>query len=241
MNTLVSLNSIHAVVVDIEGTTTDIQFVHHVLFPYARKQIRAFIETHAQREDVARELTLVAQESGYDQTDLAGITDVLIQWIDQDKKVTPLKSLQGMIWEYGYKQGDFTGHIYEDVVSKLQEWHNAGIRLNVYSSGSVFAQKLLLGYSDEGDLTPLFTHYFDTHIGNKREQASYLNIIAKLDLVGEQILFLSDMVAELDAAQQAGMATIQLVRSESMEVGSHSQVSSFGQIHLTPSSNALLP
>ncbi|MGZ5010802.1 MAG: acireductone synthase, partial [Methylobacter sp.] len=155
----------------------------------------------------------------------------LIQWIDEDKKATPLKSLQGLIWEAGYRQGDFKGHLYADAAAKLKAWKEKGLDLYVYSSGSVYAQKLLFGHTEYGDLTPLFSGYFDTHIGGKKEKQSYDTIAEQLDIPANQLLFLSDIKEELDAAKDAGFETIWLVRDGMPDPqAEHRQVNSFDQI-----------
>ena len=128
----------------------------------------------------------------------AQATELLVRWIDEDRKLTPLKALQGMIWEDGYRRGAFTGHVYPDAVRNLRAWHDAGIALYVYSSGSVQAQQLLFGHSDAGDLTPLFAGYFDTRIGNKRETASYGAIAERIGLPPGRILFLYDVSPLVD-------------------------------------------
>lgn len=204
---------IKAVLTDIEGTTSSIAFVKDVLFPYAREHMAEFISDHALNPEVRDLLDDVCTEAG--QT-LNGeeIIAQLIRWIDEDKKVTPLKLLQGMIWERGYREGDYTGHVYQDAAEKLKEWHQQGIKLYVYSSGSVPAQKLLFGHSDCGDMTPLFSGYFDTRTGNKREADSYKAIAKEIGLPANEILFLSDIAEELQAAKSAGMQTVQLVRPE---------------------------
>ncbi len=224
---------IKAIVTDIEGTTSSISFVHDVLFPYARTRMREFVRARADNPEVAAQLAAVREMSN-PQLDVDGVIDQLIAWIDQDKKVTPLKALQGLIWEQGYLDGDFYGDIYADVVESLQNWHLQGIDLYVYSSGSVHAQKLLFGHTKYGDMTPLFSGYFDTQIGAKLETTSYQHIAQKLALPAEQILFLSDVKAELDAARAAGMNTCWLVRDgEPDKSAAHLQVHDFNAIDLT--------
>ncbi|MBU2479190.1 MAG: acireductone synthase, partial [Gammaproteobacteria bacterium] len=170
------------------------------------------------------------QEAGGGLDD-AGIVAQLECWIDEDRKITPLKSLQGLIWEAGYRNGDFKGHVYADAAAQLHAWHAQGIPLYVYSSGSVYAQKLLFGFSEAGDLTPLFSGYYDTHIGGKREAASYRAIVDDIKLPAAEILFLSDIVEELDAAGDAGMQTLQLVRDGELNQDSrHRQVQDFNAI-----------
>jgi len=209
---------IKAIVTDIEGTTSSISFVHNVLFPYAKSHIADFVREHRGNKDVSTQLNEVAELSGCARDDTDGLIQQLFDWIAQDKKITPLKALQGMIWEQGYKQGDFTGHVYEDVTPCLKEWNQQGIDLFVYSSGSVKAQKLIFGHTEYGDLTPLFKGYFDTRIGNKRDAESYKNIIEQIGFEPEQVLFLSDIEQELEAATQAGMQTYWLIREGDSDV-----------------------
>lgn len=202
---------IRAVLTDIEGTTSSLSFVKDVLFPYAYRQMERFLQQHATEPAVAQQLAAVNAEVGRE-LGLAEAVAQLRQWIDADRKFTPLKALQGMIWEEGYRNGAFTGHVYADAVQRLRVWHAAGMRLYVFSSGSVQAQKLLFGYSDYGDLTPLFSGYFDTTSGNKRDPAAYSTIAAAIGLPAQEILFLSDIAEELDAAHTVGMRTCQLLR-----------------------------
>lgn len=202
-----------AIVTDIEGTTTSIDFVHKTLFPYARARLRRFLAAHAGEAAVRRDLAEVARLEGRElSTDEAA--SVLERWIDEDRKATPLKSLQGLIWRQGYESGELKGHVYADAPEHLRRWHQRGIRLYVYSSGSVEAQKLIFGHTDHGDLTPLFSGYFDTRIGGKKEAQSYRTILRDTGLDGADVLFLSDVGEELDAARQAGMRTCQLLRDD---------------------------
>ncbi len=221
---------IQAIVTDIEGTTSSLSFVKDVLFPYAREHLAEFVRQHAPQPAVHRELDEVRQLNGQSLTD-AQVVAQLLRWIDEDKKITPLKALQGMIWEDGYKKGAFTGHLYEDAARKLKQWKQAGIRLYVFSSGSVLAQKLLFAHTGYGDLTSLFSDYFDTNIGNKREAAAYIKIAESIDTLSNRILFLSDIKEELDAAQVAGMQTFWLVRDGVIDPkATHRQVADFDAI-----------
>ena len=223
---------IRAILTDIEGTTSSLSFVHDVLFPYARAHIAAFVRDNAEDPRVASQLNDVRQLTGTD-LDLDGVVAQLIAWIDADEKITPLKALQGMIWEAGYARGDFTGHVYPDAVKALERWSGSGLRLYVFSSGSVQAQQLLFAHSDAGDLTPLFSGYYDTHIGNKRDPAAYTAIAVDIDLPARGILFLSDIREELDAARTAGMHTTWLVRDTTPDpAATHPQVSDFDDIVL---------
>lgn len=223
---------IHAVLTDIEGTTSSLAFVHDVLFPYARTHMADFIRAHAQDADVRALLDDVQTAVGRSLNQTA-LIEQLVRWIDEDRKVTPLKSLQGMIWEEGYKTGQFLGHIYEDAAQGLRRWHANGRRLYVFSSGSVPAQKLLFSHTAYGDLTPLFSGYFDTTTGAKREAASYLRIAQTIGMTPGEILFLSDIREELDAARDAGLHTAWLVRDALPKADAgHLQVRSFDDIHL---------
>jgi len=227
---------IKAIVTDIEGTTSSILFVKDVLFPYARANLADYVRSHSEDPQVKPLLEDVCKEIG-SELSVEQITAQLIQWIDDDKKVTPLKSLQGMIWEAGYLQGDFKGHLYPDAAANLKAWKDQGLDLYIYSSGSVYAQKLLFAHTEYGDLTPLFSGYFDTHVGGKKEKQSYDNIAGQLAIPAEQLLFLSDIKEELDAAKAAGFETIWLVRdSTPVPQAEHRQVDSFDQILLPESS-----
>ncbi len=200
------------ILTDIEGTTSSISFVKDVLFPYARRALPGFVAEHGQRPEVRQWLDAVADETGAEGD--AAVVAALQGWIDEDRKHTALKALQGMIWADGYRKAEFTTHIYPDVPPVLQRWHAAGHRLAVYSSGSVPAQKLFFGHSDAGDLTRLFSGWFDTEVGGKRETASYTRIVGQLGVPASEVLFLSDVVAELDAARDAGLGTVLLDRRE---------------------------
>jgi enolase-phosphatase E1 len=223
---------IRAIVTDIEGTTSSLAFVKDVLFPYARANLADYVRGNSGEESVKKIMAVTCQEIGTE-LDTEQVISQLIQWIDEDKKVTPLKSLQGLIWEAGYQQDDFKGHIYPDAVENLKQWKAKGLDLYVYSSGSVQAQKLLFGHTDEGDLTPLFSGYFDTHIGGKKEPQSYRNIAKSIGIDADQLLFLSDIKEELDAAKVAGFQTIWLLREGTLQdQAAHLQVSSFNSISL---------
>lgn len=225
--------TIKAVITDIEGTTTSISFVADTLFPYAKARIQRFVIENADVPAVEQEIHAVKAEAGEPGASLERVGEILVSWIEQDLKITPLKSLQGMIWRAGYEDGSLKGHLYPEVAAVLVRWKEQGIQLNVYSSGSEAAQKLLFGFSEAGDLTPLFDHFFDTRIGGKREPTSYEHIKATLCLEGKAILFLSDVVAELDAAQTAGLLTVALDRECIGEgFGAHPHVTDFNQIDL---------
>ena len=202
-----------AILTDIEGTTSSISFVKDVLFPYARRALPGFVKAHGDEPAVRKWLDAVAAENGGVCRDEM-IVEVLQGWIDQDRKHTALKALQGMIWANGYGNADFTAHVYPDAVPALRAWHADGLSLHVYSSGSVPAQRLFFGHSDAGDVTGLFSNWFDTEVGGKREAESYRRIAAAIGHPAGEILFLSDVVEELDAAREAGLDTVLVDRIE---------------------------
>jgi enolase-phosphatase E1 len=203
---------IRAIVTDIEGTTSSIDFVRDVLFPYARKRLPAFVETHGGRPEAQHWLHEAAREAGLVEASRQDIIELLLGWIDEDRKSTALKALQGMIWKDGYEAGDYRAHIYPEVAARLRGWRADGLRIYVYSSGSVPAQQLFFRHSEAGDLSPLFAGYFDTETGPKREPESYRRIADAIDEQPRHLLFLSDIVEELDAARAAGFHTAWLVR-----------------------------
>lgn len=207
---------IRFILLDIEGTTTDIQFVHNVLFPYSAERLESFVTRYADEAEVRSALQsvqdTVLSEENRTITD-AEVVETLLKWIRDDRKHTALKQLQGLIWKSGFEQGDYRGHVYPDVPQALEVWKTHGLGLGIYSSGSVQAQKLLFGYSVFGDLTPYFSHYFDTQVGGKRESDSYREIARQLGITPQEVLFLSDVEAELDAAAAAGFQVTQLLRN----------------------------
>jgi enolase-phosphatase E1 len=204
---------VEAILLDIEGTTSSIAFVAEVLFPYARAHLREFVAMHP--EEVA---PILAKVPGEDPV------ATLLRWIDEDRKETPLKTLQGMIWAEGYASGELKGHVYPDTPEALRRWRAAGVPVHIYSSGSVAAQKLIFGHSIEGDLTPLLSGYFDTHIGPKREAGSYARIAEALGLAPDTLLFVSDVQAEVDAARAAGLRAVLIAREGGGEVQSLAEI-----------------
>lgn len=204
---------IRAIVTDIEGTTSSIRFVHDVLFPYARRRLPAFVVTHADAPDVQHWMHEAAKEAEFVSAKQQEVIDLLIRWIDEDRKSPALKALQGMMWAEGYAAGDFRGHVYVDVPESLRAWKARRIPVYIYSSGSIEAQRQLFAHSEGGDLSDLLSGHFDTGTGPKRSADSYRAIAETIGLSPSQILFLSDIVEELDAAKLAGMATIMLARA----------------------------
>ncbi len=203
------------ILTDIEGTTTSVSFVYDVLFPYFREnmqKVRTMLHL-PEVQAIFRETIRLAQET--ENKIIATeeeVIETLIRWSNEDKKITPLKDLQGILWKEAYETGIIKGHVYDDVAPALKAWKDAGLQLGVFSSGSIAAQKLIFGYSVSGDLTPYFSAYFDTTTGGKREVETYNKISQELKIQPSEILFLSDIVEELEAAQQAGLHTMQLTR-----------------------------
>lgn len=224
-----------AALLDIEGTIADIAFVKHVLFPYARRALPGFIQAHADEPEVAAELSAAAELAGISPDDREGVVAALIGWIDADRKATPLKALQGMVWKAGYVEGDFTAHLYPDAYEWLERAHAHGISLNVYSSGSIAAQKLYFKHSDFGDIGHWFDGFFDTTSGSKKEAESYRSISASMKRSPDAVVFFSDIEAELDAAAEAGMQTIQIVRPGTDPSARHKRYPDFSSIPLDPS------
>jgi len=223
---------VQVIVTDIEGTTTSLSYVHDVLFPYARRHLADYIAQHRHEPAVQDILTEVGTLVGRPLCDNEAV-DTLLGWMDEDRKITPLKTLQGMIWRDGYQRGELNGQVYPDAVEKLTEWHRQGIRLAVFSSGSVEAQQLLFRHTAFGDLTPLFSAYFDTRIGAKKEPQAYEHICRQMAVHPRDSLFLSDVTAELDAAREAGLHTCWLVRGQNPPPpGQHPQARDFHEIRL---------
>ncbi|KYF58800.1 enolase, partial [Sorangium cellulosum] len=198
---------VRAVVVDVEGTTTDVRFVHETLFSVARRDLGGYVSAHAGSPEVEAARAAVAREQGAREEAVSdgALTAALLRWIDEDRKETTLKALQGKIWRSAYESGGLRSHVYPDVEPALRRWRDLGVTLAVFSSGSVEAQELLFRHTTAGDLTGLFTRFFDTTTGAKREAGAYRKIAEALGVAPGEALFLSDVVAELDAAAEAGM------------------------------------
>ncbi len=222
------------ILMDVEGTTTSISFVHEVLFPYARKELQEYIVQNSELAQVKKAIALTKQtvldEEHVELTELEAICKKLIHWSDIDRKHPALKTLQGDIWETGYKKGEILAHVYEEVPSMLKKWKDQGITLGIYSSGSVKAQHLLFEFSVAGNLRPYFSNHYDTGVGQKRDSNSYKKISEELSLAPEEILFLSDIKEELDAAKTSGMKTCQIVRQNDVVIGDHPLARNFNEV-----------
>lgn len=238
---------ITTVVLDIEGTTTPIDFVYNVLFPYARAHVKPYLEAHLLSSDLQTDIRALIEENaedldrGLDPPLLKGPTGhvlideavAYIHWLmDRDRKTTPLKSIQGKLWDEGYTRGELHGQVFEDVPRAFERWGKQGKAICIYSSGSVLAQKLLFAHTEAGDLTRYIRAYFDTNTGPKREIESYQRIASELEQAPREIVFVSDVTAELDAAAAAGFETLLCIRpaNPSQPAGTHAAIQTFDQI-----------
>ncbi len=236
------------ILLDIEGTTSSISFVHDVMFPFVRREVAAFLSDNWDNAAVAEACNQIAIDAGHESLDgWAGdqatdkaqqelIRNEVTRLMDGDVKATGLKALQGLIWKSGFHSREMVAHVYDDVVPAINEWKSAGIDLRIYSSGSVGAQKLFFGHTEHGDLLDNFSAHYDTTIGSKRESSSYVRIASDIGQPANTILFASDVLAELEAAKSAGMQTVLSIRLGNAPVeGSHDHpsITSFGDINLT--------
>ena len=214
------MSGIRGVVLDIEGTTTPIAFVHEVLFSYARTHVQNYLAKHAQ--DVRQDIELLREEHAGDlrsgnqppplTTAPEAVADYVNWLIDLDRKSTGLKSLQGKIWHEGYGSGTLRSQVFPDVAPAFARWRTKGLSISIFSSGSVLAQQLLFAHTEAGDLTPFISDYFDTSVGKKGEPESYRRIAEAIGLAPNELLFISDVVTELAAAREAGMKTVLSIR-----------------------------
>lgn len=225
---------------DIEGTTCPVSFVAEVLFPYARQALGPFLQRHGAEPEVAallQEVETAWRQDPHPEAQALGKTGDLgayLEWlIDHDIKLTPLKDLQGRIWADGYGSGAITAPLFADVAEALRRWHGAGLQLAVYSSGSVPAQQLLYRHSNSGDLTGLFSHWFDTRVGAKQQPDSYRKIAEAMGVEPSGVLFISDALAELEAAHGAGMAVLLSDRpgNPNRDSGPFERISDYSQLH----------
>ena len=221
------------ILMDIEGTTTSISFVHDILFPYSVERISTYVITHkndSQVENILSEVKKTTLEEQKLVLDDQQLINQLIEWVKIDRKHPALKKLQGMIWSEGYRNGELKGHVYQDVPHALKLWKETGKNIGIYSSGSIEAQKDLFSHSIYGDLNIFISNNFDTTSGLKRDENSYQNISRELRIDPNEILFLSDISEELDAAKLSGFKTTQLLRLEDIPYSGHDQVKTFKDI-----------
>lgn len=223
-----------AVLLDIEGTTSSVSFVYDVLFPYARKNLRAFLEAHWSEPEVREICGLIMKDAGSAQSEgtIDEVEQAVLQQMDRDAKLTGLKQLQGRIWRRGFESGEIRAHVYPDTAVALKRWQESGKRLFIYSSGSIEAQKLFFRHTIEGDLSAYFAGYFDTTSGGKREEKSYASICGDIAISPEEVLFISDIEEELDAAVSAGLKTALAARTSVPAHSRHRVVQSFAQLEV---------
>ncbi|MBL0062577.1 MAG: acireductone synthase [bacterium] len=237
-------NTVAIYLLDVEGTTTPIDFVHRTLFGYAKREMSKFLVSYAEDGNLLVKLAELREE--YQRDRIGGLVQDLwsnsdrpedaltyIQWlISVDRKSPQLKWIQGKIWQEGYVSGELKGEIFSDVPIALERWSNSGIATAIYSSGSVLAQRLLFGYSTAGDLTAYIDAYFDTAVGGKRDSESYKNIAEALDVPPQEILFVSDVAEELAAAREAGMQIVLSIRpGNAPVVGEFRRIESFDELN----------
>jgi len=219
--------AITAILLDIEGTTTPIDFVYKVLFPYARSHVSEYLSANLVSREIRIDIEgLVAENEedrrrGLDPPSIDRLSyqielDRLVSYVhwlmDHDRKTTPLKSIQGKIWQLGYLRGELRGQVFEDVPRAFERWRSQDRQINIYSSGSLLAQKLLFSHTDAGDLTPFISNYFDTNIGGKKEAESYRRIAAAIQQSPDKIFFVSDTLEELQSAAETGFDVAMCVR-----------------------------
>ena len=224
-----------AILLDVEGTTSAVAYVYDVMFPFAKRELDRFVAGHWDHAVLAA----VREEAATDSGDPAAANDrerfleAMREWMATDAKITALKQLQGLIWEAGFESGELRAHVFDDVAPALARWQEAGVALGIYSSGSVHAQKLFFGHTEVGDLSQYFEVHFDTLVGPKRDEFSYAKIADQWRHPPEHILFVSDVVEELDAARDASMATALCLRPGNAPVADpkgHPQITTFDEI-----------
>lgn len=222
------------ILMDIEGTTTSIHFVHQVLFPYSVEKMESFVKTHQEVAEV-KAVTADFQKILRDEQGKSGTLDEVIalakQWISEDRKHATLKNLQGLMWKMGYESGDLKGHVYDDVPEALERWKKQGKKMGIYSSGSVLAQKLLFAYTAYGSLNPYLSANFDTEVGHKRSADSYRQISQRLSIEPKNIVFLSDVIEEIQAANDAGFKTVHIIRDGPLTPGKFIQAADFRDLN----------
>lgn len=240
---------VRGILLDIEGTTSSIRFVYDVMFPFVRENVASFLASQWNDQPVQACLPLLAADLEKESVEVwlgdrtpeeqqSEVVRGVIGLMDDDVKATGLKQLQGLIWKNGFHNGQMVAHLYDDVAVSIGQWKQQGIDVRVYSSGSIQAQKLFFGHTVAGNLLDLFSGHYDTTTGPKKEAESYRIIAADFACEAGEILFVSDVVAELDAAKEAGLQTVLSIRPGNHPVdGDHgfSWVSTFADIRLTES------
>lgn len=232
------------ILLDIEGTTSSVSFVYDVMFPFARRELESYLREHWGDADLADTCEIIARDAGHDSVAALAqngdaqraVRDEVLRLMDGDIKATGLKQLQGLIWRSGFECGEMKAHVYEDVPPALKAWNEAGLDVRIYSSGSVAAQKLFFGHTIVGNLLDHFQGHYDTTSGPKKEAASYETITAAFGAPASEILFVSDVVAELDAAHATGLQTALCIRPGNAEIEPehvHPELTSFAQIQPT--------
>jgi enolase-phosphatase E1 len=238
---------VRTILLDIEGTTTPLAFVHHTLFPYARSHVKDFLEQHCASADVRADLDSLRQENWADAQAAPGLpmldddsaqsplesTVAYVEWLmARDRKSTALKSLQGKIWKQGYQSGTLLAPVFDDVPRAFDRWCGQNRTIAVFSSGSVLAQQLLFSHTTAGDLTPHISAYFDTTTGAKIDASSYEQISVSLERRAREMAFISDVTAELDAARRAGLQVLLCERTGNrlQPPSSHPRICDFSAI-----------
>lgn len=236
------------ILLDIEGTTSSVRFVYDVMFPFARRELEAYLLSHWGDESLQPTLDAIARDASQAsfaewcaqaQVDPGSnaarqlVREEIVRLMEGDVKATGLKQLQGLIWQSGFASGELQAHVYDDIPPALERWRQAGCDVRIYSSGSVHAQQLFFAHTTAGDLLPNFQGHYDTTTGPKRAADSYRRIAEAFGLPAAEILFASDIPAELDAAREAGMQTLLLVRPENAPVPAdhgHPSAESFAEV-----------
>ncbi|WP_393971412.1 acireductone synthase [Oxyplasma meridianum] len=230
------IEGIDAVILDIEGTTTPLDFVHKTLFQFAKQNLHDFLNENINSENVRKALNELSKlytdtvgkntrsdlkSSATDDISMENATSMLYHLIDMDSKASQLKMIEGMIWEKGYRDGILRGEVYDDVPVCMKRWASEGKEIYIYSSGSILAQKLIFSSTLYGDLTDYITNYFDTGIGRKNQAESYGKIAAAIGKDPERILFISDSLIELNAAASKGFQTLMMDRDRKMNLNAY--------------------
>ena len=247
--TLVKIEPVRGMLLDIEGTTSSISFVYDVMFPFVRRELQSYLAAHWDDALCLIARDKIAQEAGHasffswvkaknapaESAQPALVIAEVLRLMNADVKSTGLKQLQGLIWEQGFHSGELLAHVYDDVAPALRAWRERGLDLRIYSSGSIQAQKLFFGHTVAGNLLPLFSGHYDTTTGAKREASSYEQIASAFELPAAHIVFVSDVVPELDAARAAGMQTALVLRTGNAAVTAghgHRGIHSFAELRL---------